>query len=509
MQVFISYPDELRQDAWDLCSRLQRDGHDVWLDRQAGVGREFAADIRREIEKRDYFVIIWGARSKEVGRFQHHEMAVIHQRLGDLDTRGVLVLDANASVDDVSKHLLSIPSFSMKMGKHECWDCVATNALRIERAMDLRGNLRRVRRYLYAALGILLAFATAELVNALRSRNPYQSLDVDLYSGTPGGVFYTLGEILTQTTNSKYNSRGVSIRIRHQATAGFVDNCEKLAAASGNQASLTFVHVTANALLAGSNTCSQAIQVVVPLYREVLHLVVKKQLIVDWAQHRSADMRELKHLCGILATSQGTYIGLPKSGTRLLVNSLLEKCDQLSLKNVVDDLQYGQAFSRLKREDGDLDAGFFSLAVGSKPIRNLLEAQHLCLVPITGDNFAGILNFPPLQLQGPYQSSDPNVSAFYDEYSCKWNSSPKFESWSNYVFLAASRNTPDVVIQLALDALKSKGTISMIQELAPGMVLLADTKTLCDLLDSFSKYLPLHSGMDDTMTRCLSLPGRE
>jgi TRAP-type uncharacterized transport system substrate-binding protein len=141
---------------------------------------------------------------------------------------------------------------------------------------------------------------------------------------------------------------------------------------------------------------------------------VKKQLVVDWSQHRSADMRELKDFCSILIMSHGTYIGIPKSATRLLVNSLLEKCDQLSLKNAVDDLQFGQAFSRLKREDGDIDAGFFSLAAKSKPIKDLLETKHLCLVPITGDNFAKILNSPPLQLQGSYQSSDPNVSAFYD-----------------------------------------------------------------------------------------------
>lgn len=109
MQLFLSYSSHYREQADDICCRLQALGHEVFFDREdLPAGTSFDDLIRQAIESADMFIFLISPEAVEQGRYTRTELKLAQRKWPTPRWHVLPVMVAPTPFDDIPAYLRSL-----------------------------------------------------------------------------------------------------------------------------------------------------------------------------------------------------------------------------------------------------------------------------------------------------------------------------------------------------------------------------------------------------------------
>jgi TRAP transporter TAXI family solute receptor len=188
---------------------------------------------------------------------------------------------------------------------------------------------------------------------------------VRIATATRGGTFNELGAQLARILE-----RLPGKPIKHASAEPTRGSRENIQCLNDSQAEIALVQgpILIQAFREQSKS-TQSLRVLARLYRDVVHIVVRKDMKVETI----ADLEGKK-----------IYIGAEGSGTRILAMNILEVIGFSEEKYTIDDaVSYDDAADRLIH--GDLDAAIFASGIPTEAVIKALDSGHCKLLSLLED----------------------------------------------------------------------------------------------------------------------------
>ncbi len=176
----------------------------------------------------------------------------------------------------------------------------------------------------------------------------------DFYSGSPGGFYIQIGELLEKET-----AREAGIKIRNRPTKGGFENATKVMNSSGAFGLLQEDTINDDDFI------RKHIRYITPLYLEHMHILYRLEMLGDTPAVLSPDNDSLRAVLSTATVSTGP----PGSGSKIYASYLINKCN-IHFKS---DMSLGliEALEGLKSKK--LDVAFTLAGAPLLEVKKLLE----------------------------------------------------------------------------------------------------------------------------------------